>query len=140
MALLCRDFLRLGYSKLIVDPGVRLTYTADDALQRYTQKVNLEACLHDTPGLLTVCNLCPSSTHLHQSPNHCKNQADGIFTSYLRCLKECMLDAVSWRKKQKAGGRASSWKGPDACHSRYRASHTSSVWRRWMSLWHHGPM
>lgn len=45
VALLCRDFLRLGYSKLIVDPGVRLTYTADDALQRYTQKVNLEVCL-----------------------------------------------------------------------------------------------
>ena len=38
-ALLCRDFLSLGYSKLLVDPGVRLAYSADVARQRYTQKV-----------------------------------------------------------------------------------------------------
>lgn len=36
---MCRDFLRLGYSKMVVDPGVRLAYTADVARQRYTQKV-----------------------------------------------------------------------------------------------------
>ncbi len=39
-ALLCRDFLRLGYSKLVVDPGVRLAYSADVARQRYTKKVS----------------------------------------------------------------------------------------------------
>ena len=36
---MCRDFLRLGYSRMVVDPGVRLAYTADIARQRYTQKV-----------------------------------------------------------------------------------------------------
>lgn len=36
---MCRDFLKLGYSKLVVDPGVRLAYSADVARQRYTQKV-----------------------------------------------------------------------------------------------------
>ena len=38
-ALVCRDFLRLGYSKLVLDPGVRLAYSADVARQRYTRKV-----------------------------------------------------------------------------------------------------
>ena len=38
-ALLCRDFLNLGYSQLLVDPGVRLAYSADAARQRYTKKV-----------------------------------------------------------------------------------------------------
>ena len=36
---MCRDFLRLGYSRMVVDPGIRLAYTADVARQRYTQKV-----------------------------------------------------------------------------------------------------
>ncbi len=36
---MCRDFLRLGYSRMVLDPGVRLAYTADIARQRYTQKV-----------------------------------------------------------------------------------------------------
>ena len=82
VALLCRDFLRLGYSKLIVDPGVRLTYTADDARQRYTQKVKPGMSLyHETPGCLTECNCCPSSTHLQRSHALCKKQADGICTS-----------------------------------------------------------
>ena len=36
---MCRDFLKLGYSKLMVDPGIRLAYSADVARQRYTQKV-----------------------------------------------------------------------------------------------------
>ncbi len=28
-ALLCRELMRLGYSKLMIDPGVRLAYSAD---------------------------------------------------------------------------------------------------------------
>lgn len=31
-SLLCNDFLRLGYSKFIVDPNVRMAYTQVDAL------------------------------------------------------------------------------------------------------------
>lgn len=36
---MCRDFLELGYSKFVVDPGIRLAYSADVARRRYTQKV-----------------------------------------------------------------------------------------------------
>ena len=42
---MCRDFLRLGYSRMVVDPGVRLAYTADIAQQRYTQKVPVSALI-----------------------------------------------------------------------------------------------
>ena len=42
---MCRDFLRLGYSRMVVDPGVRLAYTADVARQLYTQKVPCSALI-----------------------------------------------------------------------------------------------
>ena len=36
--LLCNDFQRLGYNKIIVDPSVRLAYTYKDALDAHNAK------------------------------------------------------------------------------------------------------
>ncbi len=38
-SVMCKDFLRMGYSSFIVDPGVRLAYHPGDAHLLYTSKV-----------------------------------------------------------------------------------------------------
>lgn len=38
---MCKDFLRMGYSNFIVDPGVRLAYHPADTRLLYTPKVGL---------------------------------------------------------------------------------------------------
>ncbi len=40
-SVMCKDFLRMGYSDFIVDPGVRLAYHPADARLLYTSKVGL---------------------------------------------------------------------------------------------------
>lgn len=35
--LMCHDFFRLGYGKVVVDPGVRVAYTYDDAVGVYSE-------------------------------------------------------------------------------------------------------
>ena len=61
-ALLCRDFLKLGYSKLVVDPGVRLAYTADVARERYTKKV--PSCSQASHGIKQSCMACTQAVHV----------------------------------------------------------------------------
>ena len=70
---MCRDFLRLGYSRMVVDPGVRLAYTADVARQRYTQKVPCSALIMHKSikpqaggahGDMQVQSCCTASPHL----------------------------------------------------------------------------
>lgn len=61
-ALLCRDFLRLGYSKFVVDPGVRLAYTADVARQRYTKKV--PCCSQASRGRGQSCMACSQAVYV----------------------------------------------------------------------------
>ncbi len=38
-SVMCKDFLRMGYSNFIVDPAVRLAYHPGEARQLYTSKV-----------------------------------------------------------------------------------------------------
>ena len=38
-SIMCKDFLRMGRSNFIVDPGVRLAYSAHESRQLYTAKV-----------------------------------------------------------------------------------------------------
>jgi len=38
-SVMCKDLLRMGYSNFIVDPGVRLAYTPDEARHVYSSKV-----------------------------------------------------------------------------------------------------
>ena len=44
--LLCEDMLRAGFSRFIVDPGVRQAYYPDTARQLYTKKVCRACTLH----------------------------------------------------------------------------------------------
>ena len=43
--LLCEDMLRAGFSRFVVDPGVRQAYFPDTARQLYTKKARRTACL-----------------------------------------------------------------------------------------------
>lgn len=53
-SVMCKDFLRMGYSNFIVDPAVRLAYHPGEARQLYTSKVTVTFLL-SAPKLLRAC-------------------------------------------------------------------------------------
>ena len=103
---MCRDFLRLGYSRMVVDPGVRLAYTADVARQRYTQKV---------PGSASVIH---KSTAPRQTKHMatCKSRPAEVLTSSLQqeaaasSLKA--LQAISAALVARLSGKEDTGAGP----------------------------
>ena len=115
---MCRDFLRLGYSKMVVDPGVRLAYTADVARQRYTQKVpGSAACLCQSmaPGRQSAWQHANADL-LKCSPHLCKARGSrklhqGIAS---RLHGSCMVGGKgSWCRIHRS--RCTT---PDACQER----------------------
>lgn len=58
---MCEDFLRAGYQKFIVDPGVRQAYFPETARKLYTDKVSY---IGTTLGRCMQCytSMCPSSS------------------------------------------------------------------------------
>ena len=59
--LICDDLIRLGYSNIVIDPSVRLTYKIGDARRRQDpDAVSISICLQVLLLPLPCCLTCPS--------------------------------------------------------------------------------
>ncbi len=56
-SLMCEDFLRSGFQRFIVDPGVRQAYFPETARKLYTDKVTANKPLH-AAGVLAARYPC----------------------------------------------------------------------------------
>ena len=65
-SIMCKDFLRMGRSSFVIDPGVRLAYSAHESRQLYTAKVGGAPRVVCT-GVVRLLNCARTSPAQHSS-------------------------------------------------------------------------